>query len=327
MISSWASKLFKQDKAGQPIARPEGQRGPWYFSVKPGRYSVSAAVELGPSSYSTDPVSKKRTVLSPAKGEWSGRLQTGAVPVALFTKPVSADEAAAKQSIVPAPPIESRRAVSAARQVLLVAERDKHKHPPIEFRIAASKADRDAEGVAWFPITEPRIPAPAEKSGANLPIEEKLVDKWRGLLWDKAEHALLADGTWRVVKCDVAQSAHSTDLVPSFEIRITLDAAGGALLRRLSAKHLNQSLAIVVDGTIVAAPLLRSEFGEEFVITGNFSKAAAETIAAVIRKTDERKPNPQSKLDGVWIAEKVTASGEVVPKEKFPFELHFEKDK
>lgn len=39
------------------------------------------------------------------------------------------------------------------------------------------------------------------------------------------------------------------------------------------------------------------------------------------------EPNPMSKLEGVWIAEKVTSSGEVVPKEKFPFELHFEKDK
>jgi uncharacterized protein (TIGR03067 family) len=39
----------------------------------------------------------------------------------------------------------------------------------------------------------------------------------------------------------------------------------------------------------------------------------------------EPKPKPTSKPEGVWIAEKVTSSGEVVPKEKFPFELDFEK--
>lgn len=136
---------------------------------------------------------------------------------------------------------------------------------------------------------EPRSPAPAEKSGANVPIEVKFDDRWRGLLWDNADHALLADGTWRVEKCEVAQSSQSTDLVPSFEIRITLDAVGGALLRRLTSTHLNRSLAIVVDGTIVAVPLLRTEFGEDFVISGNFSEATAEKLAAAIRKPDLRK--------------------------------------
>ncbi|TXT23074.1 MAG: serine/threonine protein kinase, partial [Planctomycetota bacterium] len=56
-----------------------------------------------------------------------------------------------------------------ARHPLLVSERDMHS--PIEFRIAATKADREADGVAWFPIMEPRTPAPAGKSGANVPIE------------------------------------------------------------------------------------------------------------------------------------------------------------
>ncbi|MBI5761457.1 MAG: M48 family metalloprotease, partial [Planctomycetales bacterium] len=83
VISSWASGLFRQDETGQPVDRPDGYRGPWYFKVKPGRYSVSAAVELGPSMYSVDPASKKRTVLSPAKGEWSGKLQTGAAPLTI----------------------------------------------------------------------------------------------------------------------------------------------------------------------------------------------------------------------------------------------------
>ncbi|MFN0052337.1 MAG: SecDF P1 head subdomain-containing protein [Planctomycetales bacterium] len=263
VMFSWASRLFTLDEEGNPLARPEEYRGPsWFssFSVKPGRYSLSAAVQLGPGWSSVDPISKKRTVLSPAPGEWSGKLQTGAVPVELFTQPEPADEGVAR-------------------------------HPPLEFRIAASKADRKADPVAWFPIKimEPRRPLPAEESGANLPIEEQLDDQWRGLLWDKAEHALLSDGTWRVVKCEVIQSKQSTDLAPSFEIQITLDAAGGASLRRLTATHLNQPLAIVVDGTIVAAPVLRSEFGEEFVITGTFSKAVAEKLAAAIRKPDLRK--------------------------------------
>ncbi|TXT39455.1 MAG: preprotein translocase subunit SecD, partial [Planctomycetota bacterium] len=86
-----------------------------------------------------------------------------------------------------------------------------------------------------------------------------------------------------------ARSAQSTDLAPQFEIQVKLDAVGGAFLRRLTSTHLNQSLAIVVEGTIVTAPVIRSELGEDFVITGNFSKAAADNLAASIRKPDLRK--------------------------------------
>jgi hypothetical protein len=120
VIASCATHLFKADEAGKPIGTTDGDRSltpttrstrrvdttpsgstagyrPTHFSVMPGRYSVSAAVTLGSSRYSVDPVSKKRTVLSPAKGEWSGKLQTGAVPVSLFTDSASVDKAPVKQ--------------------------------------------------------------------------------------------------------------------------------------------------------------------------------------------------------------------------------------
>ena len=120
VISSWATGLHKQDEKEQLPASPKDYRGPWYFRVKPGRYSVSAEVELGPNMNSTDPTSGKRTVLSPAQGEWSGKLQTGAAAVELFTQTAPTDEAAATH-----PTIEFRRAVAAARQALLASERHK----------------------------------------------------------------------------------------------------------------------------------------------------------------------------------------------------------
>ena len=89
VISSWATGLLKQDEKEQLPASPKDYRGPWYFSVKPGRYSVSAEVELGPSMFSTDPGSGTRTVISPAKGEWSGKLRTGTAVVRLFEPPAA----------------------------------------------------------------------------------------------------------------------------------------------------------------------------------------------------------------------------------------------
>lgn len=42
---------------------------------------------------------------------------------------------------------------------------------------------------------------------------------------------------------------------------------------------------------------------------------------------DTPEPDDAAKMNGVWIAEKVTFAGREVPSAKFPFELHFEKSK
>lgn len=83
-IAPWSTQLVWLDEAGQPIASPKRNLAYEFFSVRPGHFSLSARVELGPGIYSTDPTTKSRKVLSPAKGEWSGTLHTGAVGVALF---------------------------------------------------------------------------------------------------------------------------------------------------------------------------------------------------------------------------------------------------
>ncbi|MFN0052336.1 MAG: TIGR03067 domain-containing protein [Planctomycetales bacterium] len=45
-----------------------------------------------------------------------------------------------------------------------------------------------------------------------------------------------------------------------------------------------------------------------------------------VRLNEAKLGKDLQNLQGVWVADKVTTAGEVVPKEKFPFELHFEKD-
>ncbi|MFM9962448.1 MAG: M56 family metallopeptidase [Planctomycetaceae bacterium] len=172
---------------------------------------------------------------------------------------------------------------------------DDTKPPPLEFRIAITEEERMTDDVAWFPIIKPNLPPPAGKSGLDLPIEAKHDDQWRGLLWDNSKVALLADGTWKVVKSDIVKAAHSTDAAPRFDIHLTLDAEGGALMRRLTAAHLTQKMAILVDGKIVAAPVLRSEIGESCVITGDFSKASAEKLATAIRRPYRGKPSSEKK--------------------------------
>ena len=50
---------------------------------------------------------------------------------------------------------------------------------------------------------------------------------------------------------------------------------------------------------------------------------ALSLILSSFLGADETSRDTKSKLDGVWIAEKVISSGHVVPAAKFPFELHF----
>lgn len=45
-------------------------------------------------------------------------------------------------------------------------------------------------------------------------------------------------------------------------------------------------------------------------------------IEAPVR-ADDAPENTSENLAGVWVAEKVTSGGQDVPKDKFPFELHF----
>jgi len=60
----------------------------------------------------------------------------------------------------------------------------------------------------------------------------------------------------------------------------------------------------------------------------NILKCISLTIAilattAVSALSEEVFPDDATKMEGVWVAEKVTFSGREVPPKKFPFELHF----
>lgn len=140
----------------------------------------------------------------------------------------------------------------------------------------AKVGDADV-GFAWFPINNP------QSSDLHTPIERSVDQQRLGLLSDLPEHALLAGGKWKIVKCEVVAGENGNE---NFSISVTLDEAGGAAFRRLTKAHLNQQLAIVVGGQIVAAPVVRDEIGAQFMITGKFSKSEAEQVAETILPDD-----------------------------------------
>ena len=65
-----------------------------------------------------------------------------------------------------------------------------------------------------------------------------------------------------------------------FWIDVRLNAAGAEKIRQATANHLGKPVAILIDGDIVAVPTLKSPIGSAAVISGDFTRADAQRIAA-----------------------------------------------
>ncbi|HEY7791183.1 MAG TPA: hypothetical protein VIC33_11750, partial [Vicinamibacterales bacterium] len=60
----------------------------------------------------------------------------------------------------------------------------------------------------------------------------------------------------------------------TYEIDVVFTAAGAARMRQAMAAHLGAPMAILIDGQLVAAPVVRSAIkGDEALISGKFTKA------------------------------------------------------
>lgn len=67
-------------------------------------------------------------------------------------------------------------------------------------------------------------------------------------------------------------------------IEFTLTKEGGKKLAKLSDDHRNKPLAIVVDGKVISAPIIRAKISEKALITGKFTQKEAEQIVRAIGK-------------------------------------------
>lgn len=66
---------------------------------------------------------------------------------------------------------------------------------------------------------------------------------------------------------------------PLYEITLTFSSSGKFRFAQVTRQNYNRQLAIVVDGQVISAPIIREEIkGGVAVITGKFSKDVAEQI-------------------------------------------------
>ena len=69
----------------------------------------------------------------------------------------------------------------------------------------------------------------------------------------------------------------------AFDVTVLFTVEGAAKMRRATAAHIGRPLAILFDGEVVTAPIVRVQIDDVAVIDGNYSRAEAERIAQGIQ--------------------------------------------
>jgi uncharacterized RDD family membrane protein YckC len=88
-----------------------------------------------------------------------------------------------------------------------------------------------------------------------------------------------------VTNADVIQATVVPGITSvNFNVAITFNSAGAARMARATASHLNKPVAILIDGRVVAAPMVRTQIADEAVISGDFDRAQASAIAAGLNR-------------------------------------------
>jgi len=85
-----------------------------------------------------------------------------------------------------------------------------------------------------------------------------------------------------VTNDDVARSSVLQDGPDDFGVLVEFLPAGEQRLRQATTAHLGRLLAILIDGEVVIAPVIRSAIGDSAVISGAYTRAEAERIVAGI---------------------------------------------
>jgi preprotein translocase subunit SecD len=119
-----------------------------------------------------------------------------------------------------------------------------------------------SDGIAYMPIEIQRV---GQISGAIS--KEELV----------ATRIPAMDGS-HITKALAKRSSYSSD----WEIEVAFDATGSYAFALLTGANINKRLAILVDNEARSAPVIKAQITGVCQITGLFSKAEAEQIAAIL---------------------------------------------
>jgi TonB family protein len=101
--------------------------------------------------------------------------------------------------------------------------------------------------------------------------------------------AATVDGTGQAIYLQTSALVTASDVTQArvmeteggrFSVDVTLSDEASQRMSRATAAHIGKPVAIMLDGRVVAAPVVRSPIGRSALLTGNFTRAQAEAIVS-----------------------------------------------
>ena len=81
-----------------------------------------------------------------------------------------------------------------------------------------------------------------------------------------------------VAQCRVVQG----DSASRFGVAVEFNAAGAERMRQATASHIGKPAAVLIDGEVAAAPIVRGPISMLGLISGDYTRAEAERIVGGI---------------------------------------------
>jgi preprotein translocase subunit SecD len=77
---------------------------------------------------------------------------------------------------------------------------------------------------------------------------------------------------------DIAEAYAGVDSLRKPTVEITFTKKGAIKIGKVTEEHLDKPLAILIDGKVVSAPIIRSKLSQKALIAGNFTKEEVDKL-------------------------------------------------
>lgn len=149
----------------------------------------------------------------------------------------------------------------------------------------------DSTIARWYPINElkqwykdPQGLAALEADPQAYFANQGLVaasheGKYYLLLYTTKDKSITHDGG---TQWTVERTGRTVDNLGRPAVSFTLDSAGGNLMLRLTGPHVDEPMAIVLDGQVYSAPSINQPIGNSGIIQGEFSQSELDYLTRVL---------------------------------------------
>lgn len=128
---------------------------------------------------------------------------------------------------------------------------------------------------------------------ATSPVEIRAVSTSPHDGWEKRDFLVGGLDTWvapepTVVRSQIASAEQSVDGLGHPTVVLIFDSEGAEKMARLSKRRMSRPVAIVLDGNIIAAPIIMKPVSETLVVNFGKQKDGLSLAAELVQRVNER---------------------------------------